>query len=56
MIIDNNIQFCSKYLTFTSPYCCPGGANAPGGGLSGGTILILLFVIVLAVYLIGGKS
>lgn len=42
----------SYQMTFKSPCCCPDGCK--NGGLSVGTILVIIFISILAVYLIVG--
>lgn len=43
-----------KTFTFQSPNCCPNKNPSNGKGLTGGSILLIVFFSVIAVYLISG--
>lgn len=41
-------------MTLTSKHACPQGGGGGGGGLSPGSILCIVFVVLIFVYLVGG--
>jgi hypothetical protein len=48
---DDEVTF---YLTVQSRCCCPGRCHYSSGSIGTGAVLVIIFVVVLFVYIVGG--